>query len=139
MSICYTLSMQHTQPSSPLVKWSLIAGIIIVMNLFFNYALSLLYTAPDYSRYVSESAYLLAQNHYDKNIFIALLLLGIVSLIAGSLLDNEVLSISFSWVGVLSLFIASVRYWSDANNLLKVVILAIALGSLIWIAIKKFG
>jgi hypothetical protein len=52
---------------------------------------------------------------------------------------NEVLALAFSWGGVLSLFIASLRYWSDANNILKVIILAIALGSLIWTAVKKFA
>jgi len=135
---------------SRLVKWSLILGIVIVMNLFFNYALSLVYVAPDYNAYVPETItnqnftiqeqkYETAQSNYDRNIFIALILLGVLSLIGASLLENEVLSLAFSWSGVLSLFIASVRYWSDANNLLKVIILAIALAGLIWTAIKKFA
>jgi len=33
---------------SNVLKWSLIIGIVIVLNLFFNYALSLVYKQPDY-------------------------------------------------------------------------------------------
>jgi len=133
------IHMKENQMHSRLAKWSLITGIVIVMNLFFNYALSLVYTSPDYARYISDQGFELAQRLYDLHIFIALVLLGAVSLIGGVLAENEVLSLAFSWGGVLSLFIASVRYWSDANNLLKVIILAIALGSLIWTAVKKFA
>jgi uncharacterized membrane protein len=88
--------------------------------------------------YLPEQNYEAAQKFYDENVFIALILFGVASLIGGALLENEVLSLAFSWAGVLSLFIASVRYWSDANNLFKVIILAIALAGLIWTAIKKF-
>jgi hypothetical protein len=169
---CYTNGMDIEKPqhSSPFIKWSLVFGIIIVLNLFFNYTLSLVYTAPDYNAFVPQSlanqdiktkaacdavqgqwdgsycdaSYLPEQNYeaaqkfYDENVFIALILFGVASLIGGALLENEVLSLAFSWAGVLSLFIASVRYWSDANNLFKVIILAIALAGLIWTAIKKF-
>ncbi len=150
-------------------------GIVIVMNLFFNYTLSLVYKAPDYNNYFSQSQvvpaitneqncvavggqwnqmapqgycnpdftkqqqYDVAQKQYDRTIFVALVVLGAISIVCGTLLENTVLSLAFAWGGVLSLFIASLRYWSDANNLLKVVILAIALGSLIWTAVKKFA
>ena len=45
--------MEHKQ--STVGKWALVIGILIVMNLFFNYALSLVYTAPDYSTYFPQS------------------------------------------------------------------------------------
>jgi hypothetical protein len=181
--------MEKTKQSSGVVRWSLIMGIVIVVNLFFNYALSLVYKAPDYTAYFPQSQVVpniateqdciavggqwngnapmpqptnspivpktpsgycnpdftkqqqfdAAQKHYDRNIFIALVVLGVISIVCGMLLENTVLSLSFSWGGVLSLIIASMRYWSDANNLLKVIILAIALGGLIWVAIKKFA
>src|SRR3989338_1929845 len=35
-------------PKSKVLKWSLIIGIVIVLNLFFNYALSLAYKQPIY-------------------------------------------------------------------------------------------
>ncbi len=167
------------------MKWSVVIGIVIVLNLFFNYALSLVYKAPDYNEYfpqtqvvpeittqqdcitaggqwitqvapptsttsktqtgycnpdfTKQQQFNAAEKQYDRTIFIALVILGVLSLIAGSLVAHEVLSLAFAWGGVLSLFIASLRYWSDANNLLKVIILAVALGALIWTAVKKFA
>jgi hypothetical protein len=161
--------MEQTQHSPRFIKWALIIGIVIVMNLFFNYALSLVYKAPDYNtffpqsqvmnmpttqqdcvstggqwqgsycnpNFISQQHFNAAQKQYDRIIFIALVILGVLSIVCGALIANSVLSLAFSWGGVLS--IASLRYWSDANNLLKVLILAIALGGLIWTAVKKFA
>ena len=169
--------MNENTNRSGLVRWSLIVGIVIVMNLFFNYAISLVYKAPDYNvyfpptqvvtdianqkdcvsvggqwngqttmpqgycdqNYTRQQAFRAAQKEYNKSVFIILVLLGVASIITGALLENEVLSLAFSWGGVLSLVIASMRYWSDANDILRVGILAIALASLIWITIKKFA
>ena len=63
---------------------------------------------------------------------------GVATVALGALLKIEILSAGFSWAGVLALVIAAMRYWSDANNLFKVVILALALGLLVWISVKKF-
>ncbi len=178
--------MEHKTQHPQLMKWSLIIGIVIVMNLFFNYAISLVYKAPDYNQYyrqeqvvpvidnqedcvavggqwngsspkpvmvngepeskgycdpnyTKQQEYNAAMKDYNRSVFIILVILGVVSVVGGTLLSNAVLSLAFSWGGVLSLFIASVRYWSDANNVLKVLILAVALGALVWTAIKKFA
>jgi hypothetical protein len=175
---------------SKFVKWSLVVGIVIVLNLFFNYAISLFYTVPQYPTapqvvrdiateeecvgiggqwtensiqnptskvleqtdqseptrtgycdpdYTKRNQYDDARKLYEKNIFIALVILGIVSIISGVAFANEILSSAFSWGGVLSLVIASMRYWTSAGNKLKVLILAIALGALIWTALRKFS
>jgi hypothetical protein len=166
------------------VKISIIIAIVIVMNLFFNYAVSLIYKEPTMDSFIkptqvveaittkdkcisvggqwSENAtpvekgktqiegycnenytkqlnYDSARKVYEKKVFITLIILGIVSLISGGFLGISILSIAFAWGGVLSLVIASMRYWTQADNLAKVVILAIALGILIWLAIKKFN
>ena len=42
-----------TQPR--VLKWSLIIGIVIVINLFFGYALSLIYKAPEYITYCPQT------------------------------------------------------------------------------------
>ncbi|MEO5646592.1 MAG: hypothetical protein ABIO57_02360 [Candidatus Paceibacterota bacterium] len=175
--------MEHTNTHrSGLMKWSIIIGIVIVLNLFFNYAISLVYKSPDYNNYfpqtqvvpdinneqdciaaggqwnssippgqvrkgegycdptfTKQQQYQAAQKQYDRSVFIILVILGVISIVTGAFVVNAVLSLSFSWGGVLSLFIASVRYWSDANSLMKVFILAIALGTLIWVAVKKFA
>lgn len=168
------------------VKISIIVAIVIVMNLFFNYAVSLVFKEPVMDNFIkptqvmeaittkdkcisvggqwSENAYPSpemkgktevqgycnenytkqlefdnARKAYEKKVFITLIILGIISLISAGFLSISILSIAFAWGGVLSLIIASVRYWSQADNLAKVIILALALGILIWLAIKKFN
>ena len=174
--------MEKTQPSS-FVKWSLIVGIVIVSNLFFNYAISLVYKAPEYPTtapqvvntiYTKESCLSVGgqwtqipidikntdpqsklggycnpdytkQQQFEKNrvdyqrvVFIILFSIGALLVLLGVLIKEEVLAIALAWSGVLSLLIASMRYWSSANNLLKVGILALALAVLMWVAVKKF-
>lgn len=166
------------------VKVSIIVAIIIVMNLLFNYAVSLVYKEPILTDFVkpsqivesittkanciavggqwSENAtpvgkgktevegycnenytnqlnYENARKVYEKKVFITLVIIGVLSLVSAGFIAISVLSVSFAWGGVLSLIIASIRYWSQADNLSKVVILALALGLLIWLAIKKFN
>ena len=174
-------------------KWALIIGIVIVFNLFINYAISLAYKTPEYNQFfntaqvvenittkdaclkaggqwienniayndktnpiqvdvngnkitgncnpdfTNQKNFDQAQKVYDRNVFIALSILGVIALIFGIFSTNIILSSGFSWGGVISLVVASMRYWSSADNIIKVIILAIALGALIWLAIKKFG
>lgn len=176
----------NTPKQSNFVKVSIIIAIVIVMNMFFNYAVSLVYKEPVMDNYIkpaqvvesittkdkcigvggqwSENAipspvvkgqtevqgycnenytkqlnYDAARKVYEKKVFITLISLGVISLIAGGFISISILSIAFAWGGVLSLIIASMRYWSQADNLAKVIILALALGILIWLAIKKFN
>ncbi len=163
---------------------SIIVAIVIVMNMFFNYAVSLVFKEPVYDQYVkttqvrevistkdkcvaiggqwSENAYpelngktkvqgycdenytnqknyQEARKVYEKKVFITLIVLGVLSLILAGFVGIQVLSASFAWGGVLSFIIASIRYWSEADNLAKVIILGIALGLLVWLAVKKFS
>lgn len=74
---------------------------------------------------------------YNRNVFLVLVILSIVVLAVGAFLSIDVLSMGFSWAGVVSLIIASMMYWSDANNFLKVVILGLALSALVWLSVKK--
>lgn len=172
------------------LKWSLIAGIVIVLNLFFGYATSLVYEEPDFEAFCpqqqvnippdnqdaciaeggqwTENVYskpieaapqylqleprgycdlqfTCRQEHedarrvYERNIFIVLVALGAISVVAGNLLTaNYVIAQSLPLAGVLSFIIASFRYWGSADNLIRVIILAIALILLFWIAYKKF-
>lgn len=176
----------NTPKQSNFVKISIIIAIVIVMNMFFNYAVSLVYKEPVMDNYIkpaqvveaittkdkcisvggqwSENAipspvvkgqtevqgycnenytnqlnYDAARKVYEKKVFITLISLSVLSLIAGGFISISILSIAFAWGGVLSLIIASMRYWSQADNLAKVIILALALGILIWLAVKKFN
>ena len=174
----------NNQKQSNFIKISIIVAIVIVMNLFFNYAISLVYKEPVMDNFIkpaqvvgvittkdkcievggqwSENViptdkgktevqgycnenytkqlnYDTARKVYEKKVFITLIILGVVSLILAGFLSIPILSIALAWGGVLSLIIASMRYWSQADNLAKVVILALALGILVWLAVKKFN
>lgn len=170
------------ETQSKVLKWALILGIVIVLNLFFNYTLSLIYKHPNYEAFCpvsqvikpieSEAAclevggqwnanvypdaktgvkgycdpnftcannYYEAQKVYDRNVFITLVILGALSVAAGSFLAyNLVLSQALSLGGVLSFIIASMRYWGSANDFIRVIILALALLILGYVAVKKF-
>ncbi len=170
------------------LKWALIIGIVVVLNLFFNYAISLFYKEPDYNVYFPQSQVVEpvetkeaclkvggqwtenpykdgtpspipsgfnngkgycnpdftkqqnfneAQKVYQRNIFLMLVVLGIISFVVGAFLFNEIVALGLSWGGVLSLLIASMRYWSTADNFIKVLILGFALAVLIWLAMRK--
>lgn len=170
-----------------ITKWSVILGIVIVLNLFFNYALSLVYESPRYEAYCpttqvvtvpdnqercvaeggqwTENAYYgkpapvreteplgycnlhytcgqefnAASETYNRNVFVMLVFLGALSVFLGNYLKgNDVISNGFALGGVLSFIVASMRYWRAADDLIRVIILAIALAILFWIAMRKF-
>lgn len=80
-----------------------------------------------------------ARDSYNKTRFIALIILGLISIVAGiSLKKHDVISSALSLGGVLSLIIASISYWSSAPDFLKFILLVVALAVLIWFGIKKF-
>lgn len=184
------LTIMQTQPK--FFKWALIIGIVVVLNLFLNYAISLFYKEPiydDYFRqaqvvepitskeeclkvggqwnegdpryqktapvsvgidpqlykgfcdpnYTKQQEFNDTQKVYQRNVFIMLVVFGVISLLLGAFIPNEIITLGLSWGGVLSFIIASVRYWGTADNIVKVLILGAALGALIWLAIKKFS
>ncbi len=89
--------------------------------------------------YTNRLNYDKAHSSYEKKVFITLIIFGVLLFVLAGFVSVLILSISFAWGGVLSLIIASVRYWSLADNVAKVIILALALGLLIWLAVKKFN
>jgi hypothetical protein len=175
------------ETQSKVLKWSVIIGIVIVLNLLFNYALSLAYNEPDYNafcptsqvitipdsqatcvaeggqwtndtyitkpvspgvserqgycdlQYTCRGEYEAANKTYNRNVFIVLVLLGALSVLVGNFFKgNDVISNSLALGGVLSFIVASMRYWSAANDLIRVIILVIAFAVLVWVAMKKF-
>lgn len=174
-------------------KWALILSIVIVLNLFFYYAASLVYTEPKHKDFCPEKQvnilpidqstcvanggswnenptlktitaesgvvvtekkevsgycdpnftcqkeFQTALDLYNRNIFLILVVLGVLSLVVGYLVAfNSVVSLGLSFGGVLSFIIASIRYWSAMQEYLRVIILALALAILIILAIKRF-
>lgn len=174
------------QTQSKVLKWALVVGIVVVINMFFNYALSLAYKNPKYEefcpipqvveaintkelclevggqwnandynkeypvdkiispgycdqQFTCRAGYEAAHKVYDRNVFITLVLLGAICVAFGTFFKkNIVIGMALSLGGVLSFVIASMRYWSSADDLIKVIILAVTLAILIWVAFKKF-
>ena len=50
---------------SKVLRWSLIIGIVIVLNMFFNYALSLIYKQPEFNVYCPNTAQIIEANTKD--------------------------------------------------------------------------
>jgi len=141
------------QSQSKILKWSLIIGIVIVANMLINYSVSLFLSEPQYNDFcpqtyavttqstniICSNNFTAALNDYQAKVFTILVVVGVL-LVALSffLKTNQVVSTALSLSGLLSLIIASMRYWSSANNWIKVVILGLALVILIALALRKF-
>jgi hypothetical protein len=170
-------------------RWSVILGIVVVLNLFFNYTISLVYERPDFEvfcpqpqvivvpdnqdecvaeggqwtnntyyetrplpegvieksgycdlQYTCRQEFQDAHDTYNRNVFVILVVLGALAVLIGNFFrNNTVIAGGLSLAGLFSFVIASIRYWGSAENLARVIILAIALGILFWIAMKKFN
>jgi hypothetical protein len=91
------------------------------------------------ANYTNDLNYQKARTSYEKKVFITLIVFGAIMFVIAGFVSVSILAISFAWGGVLSLIIASIRYWSLADSIAKVVILGLALALLIWLAAKKFN
>lgn len=170
------------------LKWILVISIVIVLNLFFNFAIKLVYNAPEYNQFceekqvqispdtqeacvevggqwndqgfkrapVSERVVVPAETGwcdvnftcaqefkdvsdvYQRNVFVVLVILGVVSILVGVFTSQiSAVSLGLSLGGVLSLVIGSTRYWSSMDDILRVIILGLALVALIWVGVRK--
>ncbi|HLC95398.1 MAG TPA: hypothetical protein VJH89_02825, partial [Patescibacteria group bacterium] len=65
---------------------------------------------------------------YNRNVFVVFVIAGIVLLIGSVYLAGvEVISLGLAFGGVLALIIGSTRYWSAMDDILRVIILGVAL------------
>ncbi len=79
-----------------------------------------------------------AINLYNRNVFIALVVLGTVSVALGIFFSAvAAISSGFLYGGLLSFVIGSTRYWSDMNEYLRFIILGFVLAALVWVGWKK--
>ena len=75
---------------------------------------------------------------YNRNVFIVLIIFGILSITLGFFLSKaEAVAMGFSFGGILSLIIGTIRYWSGIDDYLLFIVLGVALAILIWIGVKK--
>lgn len=89
--------------------------------------------------YACQKQYEEAMKVYNRNVFVVFVIVGILLLLGSvSFAGSEVLSLAFSFGGVLAFLIGATRYWSDMDDIVRVLILGVALASLIFMAWKKF-
>lgn len=171
-----------------ILKWALVLGIVIVLNLFINFSIALVYDQPQWDKFcpqqqvtvppttqeacvaaggawtentafdptrptpggvkevrgycdpnfTCQKEYTDATSVYNRNVFVILVVAGVISLAVGFFLNAyTAVSLGLSFGGVLSFVIGSVRYWSDMDDYLRVIILGLALAALIWLGVKK--
>ncbi len=169
-----------------ILKWVLVIAIVVVLNLFFNFAIKLAYDAPEWDKFcpqqqvtitpdtqdkcvavggawtenvapakpviagetvpkgwcdpnfTCQKKYQTALELYNRNVFIILILAGLISLVIGFFLNAiSSVSLGLSLGGVLSFIIGTIRYWSNMDDYLRVIILGLALVALIWLGVKK--
>jgi hypothetical protein len=77
------------------------------------------------------------QSVYNKNVFVAMIVISVALVAVGMFMVVQVLSLGMVWSGVLALIIATIRFWNDASNIMKVIILGLGIAILVWLAIKK--
>ena len=79
-----------------------------------------------------------AEHVYNRNVFLILIVAGLLSLLIGFwVATSSVVSLGFSWGGVLSFIIGSIRYWADMEEYLRFILLLLVLGVLVWLGLKK--
>jgi len=171
-----------------ILKWILVVGIVVVLNLFFNFAIKLVYDTPEWEtfcpnrnepvvmtppdqeqclaaggqwnprtekprtniaetvetagwcdvNFTCQKEFETANELYNRNVFIVLIVAGLASLVIGFFLANiSSVSLGLSLGGVVSFIIGAARYWSDMDDYLRVIILGLALVVLIWLGVKK--
>lgn len=77
-------------------------------------------------------------NSYKRNVFIILSVIGVLSIIIGSLVkDIYALSFGLMLGGLINIVYGIIRYWAQMNEYLRFIILGILLAILIWISYKK--
>lgn len=74
---------------------------------------------------------------YTRNIFIIAGLLGVAAIFAGTLWKIEFLASGIMFGGIILLFYATVVHFSNADKILRVVIIFVELMLVLWIGYKK--
>lgn len=173
---------------SVVIKWALVFGIAIVINLFLTYVVRVMYHEPLFEdfcpaqqvneaietkeaclsvggqwnenpevkypgqttvvpqpagycdvNFLCQKEFEKVNTVYNRNVFVVFVIAGIL-LLGGSVFLSgvEAISLALSFGGVLALIIGSLRYWSDMDDILRVIVLGVALVALITLAYKKF-
>lgn len=93
------------------------------------------YCDPSFS---CRKEYRAARDVYNRNVFVILVIAGLVVLGVGlRIVAAAAVSSGLVLGGVLSFIIGTIRYWSGMHDYLRFIILGIALAVLIWVGYRK--
>ena len=78
-----------------------------------------------------------ARQEYNRNIFFVLLPLGLIIVILGIYLVVDYIGAGLMFAGLIVMFYATIRYFSDMSKILRAVIILVELLLIMWIGYKK--
>jgi hypothetical protein len=84
-----------------------------------------------------QEEYEAVRDPYERNVFIVNVIIGILVLVLSFLLSVEAVSSGFMFGGVIMLIYGTTRYWGNLSNVLRTIVLGLALGILVWVGYKK--
>lgn len=180
--------MEPTAKTPKFVRWAVVLGIVIVLNIFFVVLRTIVLPAPQFNDYCPAAAQGKAANDaqscdaaggvwteystpivpaqgtasapagycdfyakcqppfdaamqkYDLYAFSFMLVLGVLSLVAGTFapIGSSIVSTGLSYGGVVAFIVGSASYWNEAGDWVRLVISFIALVALLYIGWKRF-
>ncbi len=86
-----------------------------------------------------ESEYQKAVEKYERNVFIITTIIGIVIILIAAVLNLVSVSAGLMGGGSLTIIYGVIRYWGNAGDLLRVIVLGLALVFLIWLGYTKLN
>ncbi|MFA5797125.1 MAG: hypothetical protein WC916_03770 [Candidatus Woesearchaeota archaeon] len=88
------------------------------------------YCSKDYSN---------AQQMYNRNLFFILMPVGLIIVILGIYLLVDYIGAGLMFAGLITMFYATIRYFTDMSKLLRAIVILIELLIIMWIGYKKIG
>lgn len=86
-----------------------------------------------------QEQYTAASNPYNRNVFFISLVVGILTIIISVILAVESVSSGLMAGGAILVIYGTIRYWGSLSNIWRTLMLALALGILIYLGYKKLN
>lgn len=78
-----------------------------------------------------------AQESYNRNLFFISIIIGLIVVVLSLVFSVEAVGSGLMGGGVLLMIYGTIRYWGALSDILRTVMIGIALGILIWIGYRK--
>jgi hypothetical protein len=74
---------------------------------------------------------------YERNVFFANLIIGIIILVTGFFLALPAVSSGLMGAGIILIIYGTMRYWGNLSDIWRTLVLGISLAILVWLGYKK--